>query len=357
MNTSSRPIVATLAALLMAAGTALSMDAAAATATPDPPAPPAAAAPAASSEADVDETDGEDSDSYGNRRDNSIVAFSSDAVLKAGEAADEVVAIFGNATSDGAVARGVVAILGDARTTGPVGAEGVAILGNAYVNNAVDKDVVAVGGTVELGPDAKIGHDVVAIGGTIKRDPAATIGGATQNISLGHIGGLEGLKTWIKSCVLLGRPLAFDSRLGWAWGIAAGFLALYLLLAFVARDAMQRCVATLERRPGRSLLAALIAIPVVPIAFLLLVMTVIGIVAVPFLAFALLCASLFGKAVMLAWIGQLIVKPLTSTEAGASDGVRQPTANWSTPLSVLVVRHMVNLVHILPRHGFILFKS
>jgi uncharacterized RDD family membrane protein YckC len=361
MNTSVRNLASMTAALLIVLAASLTAEVHAA-APPQVSAPPVAAATASLPDEDSDELESEelnevdtDEDDSEVRSNNGIVAFSSDAILKVGETADEVVAIFGNATSDGTVAREVVAILGNARVTGPVGREVVAVMGNAYVNSAVDRDVVAVMGNVELGPEAKIGNNVVAIGGTLKRDPAATIGGSTQNISLGPLGSLEGLKVWIKRCALLGRPLALDKGLGWAWGIAAGFLAFYVLLAFLARDTMQRCVTTLEQRPGKALLAALIAIPAVPIAFLLLFMTVVGILAIPVLGMALLCASIFGKAVMLAWIGRRITRPFAAATTADDQSITRST-DWSAPLAVLIGGAVVTVLYLVPILGFVVYK-
>jgi uncharacterized RDD family membrane protein YckC len=291
---------------------------------------------------------------------NDIVAFSNDAVLKSGETAKEVFAIFGNASSDGTVERELVAILGDARVTGPVGRRVLAVLGNVYVNSTVDREVIAFMGNVELGPEARIGRDVVVIGGTLKRDPAAIISGSTQTIFLGPLGTLEGFKIWLKRCALLGRPLAPDAGLGWAWGVAAGFLALYLLLGFAAPAAIQQCVTTLERRPGKSLLAALIAAPAIPILSLLLVMTIVGIVAIPFIGVALLCAGVFGKAVMLAWIGRRVTKPFAATnhaDATTEDGPSIPQGDvWSVPLAVLIGGAIVTVLYLVPVLGFVVYK-
>ena len=357
MNTSARNLVSMAAALLIVLAVSLTAEVRAAAPPPVVPAPPVAAAAASQPDEESEELNEVDTDEDDSevRLNNGIVAFSSDAILKVGEAADEVVAIFGNATSDGTVAREVVAIFGNARVTGPVGREVVAVMGNAYVNSAVDRDVVAVMGNVELGPEAKVGNNVVAIGGSLKRDPAATIGGSTQNISLGPLGSLEGLKVWIKRCALLGRPLALDKGLGWAWGIAAGFLAFYVLLALLARDAMQRCVTTLEQRPGKSLLAALVAIPAVPIAFLLLLMTVVGIFAIPLLGMALLCASVFGKAVMLAWIGRRITMPFAPATTADDQSIARST-DWSAPLAVLIGGLVVTVLYLVPILGFVVYK-
>ena len=57
----------------------------------------------------------------------------------------------------------------------------------------------------------------------------------------------------------------------------------------------------METNPGRTTLAALFTFICKPIVFLLLVVTVIGSIRIPFLGFALFAAGLFGKAVALAW--------------------------------------------------------
>ncbi|MEO6079594.1 MAG: RDD family protein [Steroidobacteraceae bacterium] len=350
MNTPFRHWLASTAAALILSSAALSTDVYS-----------AEAVAAAEAVAPAEATDPFSSDEYRRPRSrNGIVAFSNDAVLKSGETADEVVAIFGNASSDGTVQRELVAILGDARVTGPVGREVVAVFGNVYINSTVDREVVAVMGNVELGPEARIGRDVVAVGGTLKRDPAAIINGSTQIISLGPFDTLEGFKIWLRRCALLGRPLALDAGLGWAWGIAAGFLALYLLLGFAAPAAIQQCVTTLEQRPGRSLLAALIAVPVVPMLSLLLVMTIVGIVAIPFIGVALLCASVFGKAVMLAWIGRRITKPIAAmshADAATEDGPSiSQSDSWSVPLAVLIGGAIVTVLYLVPVLGFVVYK-
>jgi uncharacterized RDD family membrane protein YckC len=125
---------------------------------------------------------------------------------------------------------------------------------------------------------------------------------------VGGIGHMDGLRVWIKRCVLLGRPLALDRQVAWAWGVSLGFLALYALLALLFRDAVMRCVATMETWPGRSLLAALLSVALTPVLAVLLVITVIGIVLLPFFGIALLAATLFGKAVMLTWLGRRVYR-------------------------------------------------
>lgn len=268
---------------------------------------------------------------------NAVAAFGRNAELAAGRRADAVIAIGGDANSAGEVNDALVALAGDARATGPVGDGVIAIIGDAYLNSTA-RTVVALMGDVELGPEARVSREVVAIGGTIKRDPAAVISGREQSISVGRFGHLEGLRTWLKRCALLARPLALDRGVSWAWGVALGFLALYALLALLFREPMQRCIETLETRPGRSVLAALLSLVLVPVVMLLLVVTVVGIIVVPFLGIALLLATLFGKAVMLAWIGRRVYR------------AEQPL------IPLLIGGVIVLALYLVPLLGFLVYK-
>jgi uncharacterized RDD family membrane protein YckC len=271
-----------------------------------------------------------------------LVNIGRDSNLPRGQTADSVVSIFGSSTSDGE-AGDVVSILGDTRVTGEVSDSAVAILGNAYIDGKVDGDAVTVLGNMELGPHAEIDGNVVAVGGTLKRDPAAIVHGDVQNV-FGGLGGVDWLRTWVRHCLLYARPLALAPGLGWAWGLAFTFLALYAGLALLFREGLTRCVQTFEAQPGRSVLAALVTMLLTPVLVVLLFVTVIGIAAVPFVVFALFCAGLFGKAVMLAWLG------------GRVTG-KQGVGPMSHPaVAVLIGGVLVLALYLVPVLGFLIYK-
>lgn len=246
---------------------------------------------------------------------NERVSFGGDSKLAEGETAQAVVSIFGSSTSAGTVHDAVVSVLGSSRVTGgTVGDAVVSVLGNTYVNAEVRGEVVGVMGNVELGPNAVVHGEVVCVGGQLKRDPGAVVMGNVQNIALaGRHFDFSGLTTWFTECLLYGRPLAFDRRLVWAWTIALGVLGFYALIALIAPAGVVKCAETLEQRPGYSLLAALLTLLLTPIAYILLALTVaiaIGIVLIPLFSLGLFFASLFGKIVMLAWLGRRFTKLL-----------------------------------------------
>jgi uncharacterized RDD family membrane protein YckC len=276
---------------------------------------------------------------------NNVVSVGHSSHLQSGEKAESVVSVFGSSTSEGE-ADDVVSVFGNTRVTGPVHDSAVAVLGNNYVDSKVDGDVVAVLGNVTLGPNAEVGGDVVAVLGTMDRDPGAILHGSVQrilNFDTGGIGGFAWLNTWISHCLLYGRPLAIVHGLGWAWTLALGLLAFYACLALLFRSGVEQCVNTLETEPGHTALAALIGILLTPVLLVLLCVTVIGIAAVPFVVGALFCMSLFGKAVMLAWLG------------GRVSGRRPGPANHPA-VAILIGGALVLVLYVVPVVGFLVYK-
>lgn len=287
------------------------------------------------------------------------VAIFRDASLSAGEEAEAVVSIFGSSTSAGSseavvsvggsstssgdVANAVVSVLGGSRVLGgTVGDTVVSILGNTYVNAPVRGEVVTVLGNVELGPEADVRGELICIGGQVTRDPKAVLHGQVTNVTIGpFFTNFDWLHAWVTKCLLLGRPLAFGAHLMWAWWLALGFLALYVLLAALFPRGVEKCTVTLEERPGKSILTAFLVTLITPAAAILLAITVIG---TPALIISLFVAGIFGKVVMLAWIGRRF------TRLAGEDKFTQPV------VAVLVGGVVVLLLYTIPIVGFVVSK-
>jgi uncharacterized RDD family membrane protein YckC len=250
---------------------------------------------------------------HSRRSGNERVSFGSGSTLAEGEYARSVVSIAGSSTSAGEVGDAVVSVMGSSRVTGgTVGGAVVSVLGNTYINGHVRREVVTVLGSVELGPEAVVDGEIVCIGGQLKRAESAVVRGDIHNIGIvGKHFDFTGLSTWLTECLLYGRPLAFNRHLVWAWAIAFGLLGFYALIALIAPSGVVKCVETLEQRPGYSLLTAVLALLLTPVAYILLALTLaiaIGVVLIPIFSLSLFFASIFGKIVMLAWIGRRFTK-------------------------------------------------
>ncbi|MFT3906123.1 MAG: RDD family protein [Steroidobacteraceae bacterium] len=272
-----------------------------------------------------------------------IVNVGADSTLEAGKTAEVVVSVFGSSTALGEVNDAVVSVFGDSRAEQRVGDAVVAVFGNTYVNGPVGDAVVSILGDVELGPKADVKGDVVSIGGTIIRDPGAITHAGIQNVLGGHFGGLKWLRPWFEHCLILGRPLAFADGLGWAWITAFVFLGLYALTALMFPAATDRCVKTMEEAPGRSALAGLLTTLGAPVLVLLLCVTVVGLVAVPFVSLGLLALAGFGKGVMLAWLGRRVLR--------SGEGALAHPA-----LAVIVGGLIAMLLYVVPFLGFLFYK-
>ena len=297
---------------------------------------------------------------------NDRVGFFRDSTLAAGEEADSVVSILGSSTSAGEVGDAVVSVIGSSTTSGQVGDAvvsvigdthvnggtvgdtAVAVLGSTYVNGHVKGEVVAVLGNVDLGPDAVVDGEVVCIGGDVTTDAKAVVHGGIQKIAIGgHHFNFTGLHAWFAKCFLYARPLAFGENLLWAWWLALACLGFYALVALVAPGRIEQCAQTLEERPGKSILSAVLTLLLTPVAYLLLVLTIfigIGVVLIPLFSLGLFFAAIFGKVVMLAWLGRRVAK---LTGKGTS---------FHPALAVLVGGLIVLGLYTVPVLGFILYK-
>jgi uncharacterized RDD family membrane protein YckC len=133
----------------------------------------------------------------------------------------------------------------------------------------------------------------------------------------------------------------------WAWWIALACLGFYAVVALVAPDPVLKCVQTLEERPGKSILSGVLTLLLTPVAYVLLALTifiVVGVVLIPLFSMGLFFAVLFGKVVMLTWLGRRITKLF-------GDGpLAQPV------FGVLIGGVIVLGLYTVPVVGFIVYK-
>ena len=279
---------------------------------------------------------------------NEVVNVGADSVLEAGKEAEQVVAVFGNVLDAGTVHDDVVAVFGSSEIDGKVGGDAVSVFGN-----------------VTLGPHAEIDGDVVTVFGKLRRDPAAIVHGDARSVFGHDFAAPSGLRSWFEECLMYGRPLALAHGLGWAWGLALSLLALYLCIALVFRSGVERCVTTFEQHPGPSVLAALLTVLLTPVLIVLLCITVIGVAAVPFAVIGLFCVSLFGKAVILAWLGSRVLRLRSGGATGAPGGAGAATPGAATPgalatphpaLAVCIGGAIALALYLVPFFGFVFYK-
>jgi uncharacterized RDD family membrane protein YckC len=279
------------------------------------------------------------------RSNDGIVTVGGSSYLAEGQRTDAVVSVFGSSTSLGEVRDAVVSVFGDTRVeSGRVGDTAVSVFGNNYVNTVVGGSVVAVLGNIELGPNADVRDNVVVIGGTITRAPGAQVRGGVQHVLAIPASAATGLRAWFENCMRYLRPLSLAPGLGWAWAIALGCLALYAVIAILLREPLDRCVKTLQDAPGLTIVASLLVTVLTPVLLVILCITFIGIAFIPVVGFGIILATLFGKAVVLAWMGRGVVR-LFDTED------KLPSV-----VAVLVGGVIVLALYLVPVLGFLIYN-
>lgn len=225
-------------------------------------------------------------------QDGSIVSIRKNGYLAPNRSVKEMVTILGSSRAEGKVTRELVTILGNVELEGSVGREMVTILGNARVNGEVEREVVVVLGNLELGPQADV-NDITVVGGAVEQHPDARVSGSFNEVPI-YIpfltDGWEDVHPYIYEGLALGRFVV--PRIGWTWMFAAVTLGVFVLLVAAFPKPATACVDAMERKPAQSIVAGfafqLVGLPLVSIIVLLLISTVVGILAIPFLWMAFL---------------------------------------------------------------------
>lgn len=211
------------------------------------------------------------------------------------------------------ISREVVVVGGSARIDGEVRGDVVVISGKATVNGRVEGSVVSVLGGVTLGSGARIRDNVVAIGGAIHASPRARINGDRREVSLGMPFGhhFRWLDDWMGKGLFFGRLL--PHQFAWAWGAVLFSLLIYVVIALVFPGPLQQCVESLETQPFGSMVAGVLAFLLIGPVILLLIITLIGILAVPFLICGLIAGFVFGKVAVYRFTGEQLARQMGMT--------------------------------------------
>jgi len=183
----------------------------------------------------------------------------------------------------------------------------VAVFGSVTVHGQVTGSTVAVFGNVVLDSTAHVGEDAVAVGGSLEATPGSTVAG--ESVSLGFLPIAWGLPALPMLMLCVG--------LGWLSSLFLGWL-LHMLFA----DRMLRAAVTASRRTGLSFVLGLASAPLMVIAFVLLLITILGI------PLALLLPIAYW---LLTWAGQLAATQVLGSKLLG----RSVTDRWSfAPLAL-----------------------
>ncbi len=228
-----------------------------------------------------------------------IVAIGDNAVVRAGQSAESLVVIRGDAVIDGEVDGDVVVLFGKLHLTGSILGDVVVVLGDANIEGTIGGELTLIVSPATIGADARLENAIVAVGEVPIVDPAASLEEHPQIFSLGPFSAyLEASREYLFQGVFLLRP--FPPRIGWVWWFAAGFLLFHVLVVMVFPGATRTCMETLQAQPARSFLVGLVTCVLVGPVSLLLSFTMF---APPLIWLAFFALCVFGRITVYAAAG------------------------------------------------------
>jgi uncharacterized RDD family membrane protein YckC len=236
--------------------------------------------------------------------------------------------------------------------------EVVVIAGSLTIDGRVRRDAVVVGGTLRLGPNARVGGSLVSIGTRTDIAPGAVVDrelvviGAPFNAPAGFSPGgeqvvigvegissvLQGMWPWLTQGLLLGRIIV--PSLGWMWGLLAVIFFVYLVLGLLFERAVRSAVAPLVTKPLSTFLAGLLVFLLTGPAIFILTVSVVGIIVIPFALCALVVAGVIGKIAVARAVGGSV---MTEDEAGNKF---QAARSIAIGVIVLAIAYMIPILGI-----------
>jgi uncharacterized RDD family membrane protein YckC len=212
-------------------------------------------------------------------------------------------------TTNGAV----VLIGGNGEIDGTVNGDLVLIGSKASVAATVNGDLVTIGSNLTFNPGAVANGDYVSVASEVKGEQELTTNGERVTLNT-YSPVVPVVKEALTNIVQL-RSMSPFSIFGWTLAII--MLLVRLLLALIFPKVFVGTEAIMGDRPGPSLLVGLAVILGGAVLSFLLAITVVGIIALPFLALALFILNIFGCASVCYAIGKRIAPQIAEQRHAA----------------------------------------
>ncbi len=206
---------------------------------------------------------------------------------------------------------------GDITVNGPIEGDLHAAGAEVAIDAPVGGDVSIAAGTLDLGPDVRIAGKLTFRGEEIRRDPAAQVAGGIEHI--GH--GARAYRHPHR------RTLAERFSTGWFW--TAGLMILAALIAGALPGASQRMALALRERPWLAALLGLVALTTIPVAAVLVMITIIGI------PIGLLALAGYAILLLVGYVGFAVVAGALLLERMKPAGVAR--TGWRVAAAVLAM--------------------
>jgi uncharacterized RDD family membrane protein YckC len=252
-------------------------------------------------------------------RTNEVVRIGRDYALKAGETASQVVVILGGATIEGHVNGDVVVVLGSVRVS---------------TTAVIDGGLVVVGGDARLAEGAVVNGDFVVVGGGVEGPSGFSPGGEQVVLGLPGLGGrVQAMLPWLTRGLLWGRPVV--PGLPWMWGVIGAVFLIYLALNVVFDKPIRSCSQMLAEKPLSAFLVGVLVMLLIGPVCMLLAVSIVGLVVVPFVLCALFLAAILGRVAVARWSGMNIV------HQDSPDSLAQSLRSFTIGFAAIVVAYMI----------------
>jgi hypothetical protein len=246
------------------------------------------------------------------------VIFGGSYTLKSGDTLNGDLIVFG----------GNVTIEEDATVKGSI----IIFGGNITLDGTMTQDLVLIGASGRMGEKAVIEGDLVTVGGTLSRAEGSRIEGQIRDETAIEIPvpTVPEVPNVPETPVTQPRPW---NPLGSAFGVLGQAVllgTLAMLLSLFMRPQMERVAGVFVRQPLVAGGVGLLTVLVSPLVALFMIVTIILILAVPFLALGLFLAWLFGVIAVGMEVGERF------TRSVGQDWSPTLTAGFGTFLIVLI---------------------
>ncbi|MBE0683601.1 MAG: hypothetical protein IH589_16960 [Anaerolineales bacterium] len=285
-----------------------------------------------------------------------VVLFGQNYTLESGDELNGSLAVFGGNASieEGAKVNGDVALIGgNLSILGDVNGDVALIGGNLTISGTIDGDIVIVGGQVLLTETALVDGDIATIGGNVQKEPGAEVTGNITNnappvISVPDVPNAPNVPNVPNIPGVPGAP-EINMNVNPLWSVAgrvgeALLVALVgMLLALFLQPQMERVGDAIMRQPFVAGGYGLLAFIVIPVAILIMAVTIILIPIALIVAFIAPLAWLFGMIALGQEVGDRFTKAINQT--------------WAPVLSIgfgtFLLMLVVGLVGLIPCVGWL----
>jgi uncharacterized RDD family membrane protein YckC len=211
------------------------------------------------------------------------------------------------------------------RIEGTVNGDVVLVGTTCRISGTVNGDLVNVASKTDLQEGALVHGDYVSFLSSGKHAEGTVTGDRTQ-IDLLSPGVLEGLHHWFAHTILLLRPMSPTSTVSWFLTLLV--LALFLAIGFFLPRPVSETAQIIQERTPASILCGIVVVPAAAFLCFLLLVTVVGILAIPIVFATLLGFSALGNTALFELVGRKIAPKLGQPSPAQATG-----SSPSTPVT------------------------